>query len=60
MEQYTKTPQPDWKPGQGVSNADLKHRELYTEPSKTKTFIQNENLSVADTYKLMINSIVSV
>ncbi|KAG0144387.1 hypothetical protein CROQUDRAFT_660055 [Cronartium quercuum f. sp. fusiforme G11] len=58
--QYTKTPQPDWAPGQGVNDADLKHAELYREPtaSGTKTFVPYENISVPDAYKLMINSVV--
>ncbi|KAH9819981.1 hypothetical protein DFH28DRAFT_885757 [Melampsora americana] len=57
---YTKTPGPNWTPGSGLNNAELKHRELYTNPSssKTKTYIPYENISIPDTYKLMINSIV--
>ncbi|EGG01880.1 uncharacterized protein MELLADRAFT_53476 [Melampsora larici-populina 98AG31] len=57
---YTKTPQPDWKAGDGLNNANLKHREVYEDPSISgiKTYIPYENISVPDSYKLMINSIV--
>lgn len=57
---YTKAPQPDWKPGNGLNNAELNHRELYKDSSSSqiKTYIPYENISVPDAYKLMINSIV--
>ncbi|CAH7670840.1 hypothetical protein PPACK8108_LOCUS5578 [Phakopsora pachyrhizi] len=56
--EYTKTPQPDWKPGQGISDAPLPNREIYSSSGPIKTFIPYENLSVADGYKLMISAIV--
>ncbi|KAI8449490.1 hypothetical protein BY996DRAFT_4589095 [Phakopsora pachyrhizi] len=56
--QYTKTPQPDWKPGQGISHAPLPDRQIYSTPGPVKTFVPYQNISVPDVYRLMINSIV--
>ncbi|PLW04687.1 hypothetical protein PCANC_10412 [Puccinia coronata f. sp. avenae] len=55
---FTKTPQPDWKVGQGLNNAPLPHAQIYHSPGPTKTFIPYQDISPAEMYKLMIASIV--
>ncbi|MBW0488841.1 hypothetical protein O181_028556 [Austropuccinia psidii MF-1] len=55
---YTKPPQPDWHVGQGLNQAPLPHTDIHKSQSKIKTFIPYEDLTPAECYKLMINSVV--